>query len=115
MTIKGIFRRAAGSAQDAQAFISEKLDDLSITSSLTAQEKDPNFGTNPIVKTFYEGKGSCGGQYNWVETPPKQLKEKTARAYDRVAIKLYSTFIRFLIAHFLLFLDPIVMSIIKCA
>ena len=89
MTIKSIFRRAAGSAHDAQAFVSEKLDDLSISSASPVKEKDPNFGTNPIIKTFYEGKGSCGDQYNWVETPPKQLKEKTARAYDRVAIKLY--------------------------
>lgn len=84
-----MFRRAANSTSNAQAYISEKLDDLSTTSSLPVQEKDPNFGTNPIIKTFYEGNGSCDGYYNWVETPPKQLKEKTARAYDRVAIMLY--------------------------
>ena len=89
MTIKSIFRRAADSTSNAQAFISEKLDDLSITSSPPLQEKDPNFGTAPIIKTLYPGKGSSEGCYNWVETPPKQLKEKTARAYDRVAIKLY--------------------------
>lgn len=89
MTIKSMFRRAADSTSNAQAFISEKLDDLSITSSLPTEEKDPNFGTSPIIKTFYEGKGSHDSHYNWSETPPKQLKEKTAKAYDRVAIKLY--------------------------
>ena len=90
MTVKGMFRRAAATTQNAHTFISEKLDDLSITSSSpTVLEKDPNFGTNPIVKTFYEGKKSNGSYYDWVETPPKQLKEKTARAYDRVAIKVY--------------------------
>lgn len=89
MTIKSIFRRAADSTSNAHAFISEKLDDLSVISSSTIQEKDPNFGTTPIIKTLYAGKGSSQGCYNWVETPPKQLKEKTVRAYDRVAIKLY--------------------------
>ncbi|KAL8794731.1 MAG: hypothetical protein Q9195_002685 [Heterodermia aff. obscurata] len=84
-----MFRRAANSTSNAQAYISEKLDELSITSSPPIQEKDPNFGTNPIIKTFYEGNGSCDGFYNWVETPPKQLKEKKARAYDQVAIMLY--------------------------
>ena len=89
MAIKHIFRRAADSTQGAQTFISEKLGDVTINSSPPVQEKDPDFGANPIIKTFYEGKGSSHGHYDWVETPPKQLKEKTARAYDRVAIKLY--------------------------
>ena len=86
MTLKSILRRAANSTQHAQGFLSEKLEDLS---PVSVQDKDPNFGTTPIIKTLYAGKGSFDGQYNWVETPPKQLKEKTAKAYDRVAIKLY--------------------------
>ena len=54
----------------------------------TVQGKEPTFGTNPVIKTFYEGKGNgCG--INWVETPPKQLKPKISKAYDRVAIKVY--------------------------
>ncbi len=84
-----MFRRVTASKHKAQAFISEKLDDMSITLSSQVEEKDSDRGTNPIVKMFYEGKGSGNGQYNWVESPPKQLKDKTVRAYDRVAIKLY--------------------------
>ena len=87
--MKSIFRRAANSTHNAQTFVSEKLDDLSMASFPSVQDRDPSFGTSPIVKTLYEGKGSQPGDYNWVETPPKQLKEKAARAYDRVAIKLY--------------------------
>ena len=89
MAIKNLFRRAADSRQGAQTFISEKLGDTTINSSPLVHEKDPEFGASPIIKTFYEGKGSSQGHYDWVETPPKQLKEKTARAYDRVAVKLY--------------------------
>ena len=44
------------------------------------QGKEPNFGTNPVIKTFYPGKGSHQNRPNWVETPPKQLKEKVAKA-----------------------------------
>lgn len=51
--------------------------------------RDPSFGTSSIIKTFYEGPNSCNGYYNWVETPPKQLKKKIALAYDRVAIKVH--------------------------
>lgn len=84
-----MFRRATQSGHNAKAFISEKLSDVTISPPSQTQGKDPEFGSNPITKTFYEGKGSGGGCYNWVETPPKQLKEKTQKAYDRVAIKLY--------------------------
>lgn len=52
------------------------------------QSKEPTFGTNPIIKTFYAGKRSAN-VIDWVETPPKQLKQKVSRAYDRVAIKIY--------------------------
>ncbi len=55
----------------------------------SSNPKDPNFGADPVTKIFYEGKNSGGGHYDWVETPPKQLNVKVARAYDRVAIKIY--------------------------
>ena len=51
--------------------------------------KDATFGTSAVVKTFYEGRNSGMGHYDWVETPPKQLNKKLARAYDRVAIRVY--------------------------
>src|SRR5580700_3791610 len=74
--------------------IFKKSDSYSATSTLTSQNgegsgRDPTFGTNAIVKTFYEGPNSGCGYFNWVETPPKQLKKKVALAYDRVAIKVY--------------------------
>lgn len=84
-----MYRRVAASGHNAHSYISEKLDDISISPTSQIQEKDPEFGSNPVIKTFYEGKNSGHGHYDWVETPPKQLKEKTARAYDRVAIKIY--------------------------
>jgi hypothetical protein len=55
----------------------------------TIPGKDLNFGTSAVLKTFYEGKNSRGSHYDWVETPPKQLNKKIAKAYDRVAIKIY--------------------------
>lgn len=55
----------------------------------TIPGKDPSFGTNVVLKTFYEGKNSSAGYYDWVETPPKQLNKKIAKSYDRVAIKVY--------------------------
>jgi hypothetical protein len=78
----------------------KSLDDWSSSSSAGGEKsapamssstnpKDPNFGTDPVTKTFYEGKNSGGGHYDWVETPPKQLNKKVSRAYDRVAIKIY--------------------------
>lgn len=51
--------------------------------------KDPEFGTSASVKVFYEGKNTGRGGINWVETPPKQLNEKVARANNRVAIKIF--------------------------
>jgi hypothetical protein len=71
--------------------IFKKSDNYSATSPQNGEGpgRDPTFGTNAIVKTFYEGPNSCGGYFNWVETPPKQLKKKVALAYDRVAIKVY--------------------------
>lgn len=56
---------------------------------IPAVGKDPEFGTSANIKTFYEGKRSGGGHYDWVETPPKQLNEKVARNNSRVAIKIF--------------------------
>jgi hypothetical protein len=58
-------------------------------SAPTIQGRDEDFGTSTSVKIFYEGKKSGGGYYNWVETPPKQLPEKIAKANNRVAIKIF--------------------------
>ncbi|PVH79303.1 putative AAA family ATPase [Cadophora sp. DSE1049] len=55
----------------------------------TIPGKDADFGTSASVKVFYEGKKSHGGHYDWVETPPKQLNEKIAKANNRVAIKIF--------------------------
>jgi hypothetical protein len=51
--------------------------------------RDEDFGSSAAIKTFYEGKRSGGGHYNWIETPPKQLHEKVVKANNRVAIKIY--------------------------
>ncbi|KIW00918.1 uncharacterized protein PV09_07661 [Verruconis gallopava] len=50
---------------------------------------DPTFGCDAAIKTFYEGKNSNANYFDWVETPPKQVSKKIAKAYDRVAVKVY--------------------------
>lgn len=76
-------------------FLAHKsIDDLSSTAEdpvpvSAVPGKDPDFGTSAIIKTFYEGQHSSGGCYDWVDSPPKQLNKKVARAHDRVAIKIY--------------------------
>lgn len=57
--------------------------------ALAIRGRDADFGTSTAIKTFYEGKNSHNGHYDWVETPPKQLNEKIAKANNRVAIKIY--------------------------
>ncbi|KAL2263308.1 hypothetical protein VTK26DRAFT_7361 [Humicola hyalothermophila] len=51
--------------------------------------KNGEVGTNLSVKTLYEGSGSHGDSYDWVDYPPKQLSKSAARAQDRVAIKVF--------------------------
>ncbi|KAK2043683.1 ATPase [Colletotrichum somersetense] len=51
--------------------------------------KNPTFGVDATVKTLYEGKNSCGGIYDWVDFPPKQMSKKAAESQDRPAIKVY--------------------------
>jgi len=58
-------------------------------SNYTNSENVQDFGTSTAIKTFYEGKNSRGGCYDWVETPPKQLNVKVAKANNRVAIKIF--------------------------
>ena len=50
---------------------------------------DPTFGCDATIKTFYEGKNSNATYFDWVDSPPKQISKKAARANDRVAIKVY--------------------------
>jgi hypothetical protein len=51
--------------------------------------RDADFGTAAIIKTLYEGKNSGNGHFDWVDSPPKQLNKKVAKAHNRVAIKVY--------------------------
>ncbi|KAK2000984.1 ATPase [Colletotrichum falcatum] len=51
--------------------------------------KNPTFGADATVKTLYEGKNSCGGIYDWVDSPPRQMSKKAAESQDRPAIKVY--------------------------
>ena len=78
MAFKNLLRRSA--VTDAYEYkVPEKVNGYA-SEEPNIQGKEPSFGTNPVIKTFYPGKGSCQGRPNWVETPPKQLKEKVARA-----------------------------------
>src|ERR1700761_7931808 len=71
--------------------LSDYYSDLSIDDPKASQQlsKDPTFGADAILKTFYEGKNSNANYYDWTETPPKQLSKKAAKAHDRVALKVY--------------------------
>jgi hypothetical protein len=74
--------------------IDDYYSDLSLEDDPKAPKpatKDPAFGVDAVLKTYYEGKDSSGNHYNWVETPPKQMSKKAAKAQDRVAIKVYKT------------------------
>jgi hypothetical protein len=44
------------------------------TATLKIPGKDADFGTQATIKTFYEGKNSSPGHYDWVDTPPKQVR-----------------------------------------
>ena len=55
----------------------------------TVSSKDPSFGADAIIKTFYEGKNSDASYFDWVDYPPKQMSKSQAKAQDRVAIKTY--------------------------
>jgi len=63
--------------------------DENIEDAATVLGRDPDFGTSTSIKTFYEGKGSGSGHYNWVETPPKQTNPKVVKTNNRSAIKIY--------------------------
>ena len=94
MGFVGIVKRTVASCteQSTPAPTSTKLEAFSSETSLpipTPPGKDANFGSSPVLKTFYEGKTTHCGQINWVETPPKQLSKKVSKAHDSVAIKVY--------------------------
>jgi len=93
MAFKNMLRRVVASDTpiNVNDSASTTFDEYPLKSPLpqpTIQGKETTFGTNPVIKTFYAGK-SNGSSVNWVETPPKQLKQKVSKAYDRVAIKVY--------------------------
>jgi hypothetical protein len=56
---------------------------------LKENAKDPTFGSDVVIKTFYEGKNSDAHHFDWVDYPPKQISKSVAKAQDRVAIKVY--------------------------
>ena len=63
--------------------------EVTVVAPIVVPGRDPDFGTSTALKTFYEGKNSRGGHFDWVETPPKQLNIKVAKANNRVAIKIF--------------------------
>ncbi|RDL30841.1 uncharacterized protein BP5553_10186 [Venustampulla echinocandica] len=80
---------AATAKADALLTPDSTLDANIEEAAVAVNHKDPDFGTSTAIKTFYEGRNSCGSSINWVETPPKQLAEKKAKANTRVAIKIF--------------------------
>ena len=83
MAFKNLLRRSAVTDAYEYKVHPEKANGYAskeVSSTPNMQGKEPSFGTNPVIKTFYPGKGSHQGRPNWVETPPKQLKEKIAKA-----------------------------------
>ena len=91
MSLRKLWGRSAVSSSKMMDFDSSSSIDEKIPSSSRAQiptitGKDLTFGTELTVKTLYPDKKGCN---NWTETPPKQVKEKVAKAHDRVAIKVY--------------------------
>lgn len=64
-------------------------DDSDDDPSTLGPDRDPEFGTSTAVKIFYEGKPNRNGIMNWVETPPKQMKVKVAKANNRFAINIF--------------------------
>lgn len=58
--------------------------------SKAGNDKDPNFGSSPIIKTLYDKNTSdIYSSHEWVDYPPKQMSKSAARAQERVAIKVY--------------------------
>lgn len=64
--------------------------DGAATDGTDGNDKDPNFGASPIIKTLYDKNTSdLHSRHEWVDYPPKQMSKSAARAQDRVAIKVY--------------------------
>jgi hypothetical protein len=72
--------------------IDDYYSDLSLEDDSKASvlaTKDPTFGVDAVSKTYYEGKNSSPSYFDWVDSPPRQMSKKAAKAQDRVAIKVY--------------------------
>lgn len=82
-------RGVADFSSSVGSSIEEKDPKAAAASGSAQPAKDPTFGADAVVKTFYEGKNSAEGYYDWVDYPPKQLSKAAAKAQDRVAIKVY--------------------------
>ncbi len=67
----------------------DSTDEVVDPKTKSAQNKDSNFGNDPVVKTLYEGRNSNMNYYDWTEKPPRQVSKKVAKANDGVAIKVY--------------------------
>ena len=56
-----------------------------------ADKKVDEFGGEPVIKDFYEGKNpGCDCCINWIENPPAQLSSSAKEKYDKAAIRLYN-------------------------
>jgi hypothetical protein len=55
----------------------------------TIPERDPSFGADACVKTFFEGPNAHGSHNNWVDYPPRVVSKANNRVHDRVAIKVF--------------------------
>lgn len=82
--MKRVFSLPPTSSRKAKTYT-----DISTRGTGRAIPIDPDFGASPTLKTFYEGKNSCAPNYDWVDSPPKQLSKKIAKSHDRVAIKVF--------------------------
>lgn len=65
------------------------LDDDDAKAAPGKLAKNPGFGSEPTIKTLYEGRRSRPGAYDWVDYPPRQMSKSAARAHGRVAIRTY--------------------------
>ena len=100
----GIFRLSEVNRENVTYFVSKwrgrifpskgstipKTVDLDSSGFLADEKLEvPLAGSEPIVKTLYEGRDSRPSAYNWVDHPPRQISKSTARAQNRAAINVY--------------------------
>jgi hypothetical protein len=90
--VAGLARSCKSKIVREKTYIEDYTSDSSDAEPAKASKlapSDPTFGCDASFKTFYEGKNSNANYFDWVDTPPKQVSKKVARANDRVAIKVY--------------------------